>query len=99
MRTIEKKMLQALRENKEITISNTRVENHKTGQFVRLYSTLIYAKVNGKEYFSDGGYRTSTTASRLRALGANYSYSCNADNQGLISQNDMFNLICDGKIK
>lgn len=53
--------------------SNTEVIIKGANVFVRLYDTYIYAKVRGKVYFSDGGFNTATTSSRLRALGADYS--------------------------
>lgn len=69
MRKIEQRM------NNKVNYreSNTEVIVKGANVFVRLYDTYIYAKVRGKVYFSDGGFNTATTSSRLRALGADYS--------------------------
>lgn len=73
MRVIEREMISALSQGRNWRKSNTEVIITERGKFVRLYNTIIYALVNGKEYFSDGGWSTVTTGSRLRALGARYS--------------------------
>lgn len=66
-------MISAVNEGRNWTDANTRVICNGNGVFVVLYDTIIFARVKGREYFSDGGYKTATTGSRLRALGAAYS--------------------------
>jgi len=74
MKKIEEKMLAAVIARRNYKNTNTEVIALTDGSvFVQLYDTIIYANVNGKEFFSDGGWNTVTTSSRLRALGANYS--------------------------
>lgn len=62
-------MLNAINEKKEMKKANTSVIITNNGVFVRLYNSLIYACVNGVEYYSNGGWDTVTTRSRLYALG------------------------------
>lgn len=73
MRKIEKMMVAAVNEGRNWDSANTRVICNEKGTFVVLYDTIIFARINGKEYYSDGGYKTTTTSSRLRSLGAAYS--------------------------
>ena len=74
MKKLEEKMLHAVLTRRNYKNTNTEVICFTNGSvFVKLYNTYIYANVGGVEYFSDGGYNTVTTGSRLRALGANYS--------------------------
>ena len=73
MRKIEQRMVDAIKNKVNYRESNTEVIAKGADVFVRLYDTYIYAKVRGKVYFSDGGFNTATTSSRLRALGADYS--------------------------
>ena len=47
MRKIEKRMLQAVAGCYDWKESNTQVINNKNGVFVRLYNTIIFAKVGG----------------------------------------------------
>ena len=54
MRKIEKRMLQAVAGCYDWKESNTQVINNKNGVFVRLYNTIIFAKV--------GGHNTSAMA-------------------------------------
>ena len=70
MKKIEKKMIEAIKNRKEFKETNTYVFTTKNGVFVKLDNTIIFALVNGNKYYSDGGYATVTTSSRLRALGA-----------------------------
>lgn len=72
MRKIEQRMVNAINNKVNYRESNTEVIIKGANVFVRLYDTYIYAKVRGKVYFSDGGFNTVTTGSRLRALGADY---------------------------
>ena len=65
-------MIAAVEAKKEMSLSNTSVIVNRHGVFVRLYNTIIFALVRGRRYYSDGGWATATTASRLNALGANY---------------------------
>lgn len=98
MRKIEKKMLEAINQNREYTESNTTVIVNRNGVFVRLYNAFIYGKVKGREFFADGGYKTATTASRLRALGADYSTNEKRNNCPLKTQRQMLSLYDSGRI-
>ena len=89
MRKIEKMMMTAVNEGRNWRGENTRVICNETGAFVVLYDTIIFARVNGKEYFSDGGFKTATTSSRLRALGADYSTNTTRNACKLTGQQDM----------
>lgn len=73
MRKTEKEMAKAVSEGRNWNGANTRVICNENGAFVVLYDTIIFARVKGREYYSDGGFKTATTGSRLRALGAAYS--------------------------
>jgi hypothetical protein len=97
MRVIEEKMNKALAQGKNWSESNTAVICNEYGKFVRLYNTLIYAKVNGVEYFSDGGWSTATTSSRLRALGAAYSTNDRKNKCKLTPQGKIVDLFRFGK--
>lgn len=97
-KVIENKMLEALREGRDMDSNNTRVINNSKGVFVKLYSTIIYAKVRGREYFSDGGYCTVTTSSRLRALGADYSTNEKKNNCLLRTRAQMNSLFITGRL-
>ena len=92
MRVIEKNMLDALECGKNYKCSNTEVMHNNKGAFVKLYDTIIYAKVKGIIYFSDGGYNTVTTSSRLRSLGAEYSTNERKNKVKLHTQTEMLNL-------
>ena len=76
MRKIEQRMVNAINNKVNYRESNTEVIVKGANVFVRLYDTYIYAKVHGKVYFSDGGFNTATTSSRLRALGAAQIINC-----------------------
>lgn len=56
------------------------------------YTILLYILRNGIEYFSDGGFNTVTTSSRLRALGANYSTNEHKNKVDLLTQHEMYKL-------
>lgn len=73
MRQIEKMMIQAVNNKKNFRLSNTEVYNKKNGVFVFLHGNLIFARIDGVNHYSNAGWNTRTTASRLRALGADYS--------------------------
>lgn len=96
MRVIEKNMLAAINSGRDFKQSNTHVFHNAKGVFVKLYNTIIYAKVNGVEYFSDGGYSIVTTSSRLRALGAEYSTNEKRNRAELHTQTEMYNLFWYG---
>lgn len=96
MRVIEKNMLAAINSGRDFKQSNTQVFHNAKGAFVKLYNTIIYAKVKGVEYFSDGGYSTVTTSSRLRALGAEYSTNEKRNRAELHTQTEMYNLFWSG---
>ncbi|MBO4771572.1 MAG: hypothetical protein J5595_03425 [Bacteroidales bacterium] len=73
MRVIEQKMLEAIRKRRNFKLSNTRVEQKENGFVVWLYNTPIYAKINDVIYVCDDDWNTTTTQSRLNALGIPYS--------------------------
>lgn len=92
MRKIEQRMVNAINNKVNYRESNTEVIVKGANVFVRLYDTYIYAKVRGKVYFSDGGFNTATTSSRLRALGADYSTKTNCVAANLLAKRKC--LIC-----
>ena len=85
-------MLQAVCNRENFCKSNTKVLVNAKCVYVKLYDTIIYILRNGIEYFSDGGFNTVTTSSRLRALGANYSTNKNKNKVDLLSQKEMYQL-------
>ena len=85
-------MLEAIRNRENFCKSNTTVIVNAKCVYVKLYDTIIYIYINGIEYFSDGGFNTVTTSSRLRALGANYSMNINKNKVKLLSQSEMYQL-------
>ena len=91
MRKIEEKIIQAIKEKKEMKKANTEVLVNSNGVFVKLYNTIIYADVKGKKYYSDGGWWTVTTRSRLYALGFEKGGK-------LQPQEKMYNLIWAGNV-
>lgn len=97
MRKIGQRMVNAINNKVNYRESNTEVIVKGANVFVRLYDTYIYAKVRGKCYFSDGGFNTATTSSRLRALGADYSTNNKLCGCKLTSQKEMLNLRYYGK--
>lgn len=98
MRVIEKNMLNALECGYNFKNSNTEVMHNRHGAFVKLYDTIIYAKVKGVTYFSDGGFNTVTTGSRLRALRADYSTNERKNKAVLHTQKEMINLWFYGRV-
>lgn len=92
MRKIESEMLQAISNHENFCKSNIKVFVNKKCVYVKLYDTIIYILRNGKEFFSDGGFNTVTTSSRLRALGANYSTNKNKNKVDLLPQKKMYKL-------
>ena len=92
MRQIEKLMLQAINTKQNFKLSNTEVKNIKGSIFVTLHGNLIYARIDNKDYYSNAGWNTRTTASRLRALGADYSTNYKKCNCELLSRRDMYDL-------
>lgn len=85
-------MLDAIRNRENFCKSNTKVIVNTKCVYVKLYDTIIYIIKDGIEYFSDGGFNTVTTSSRLRALGANYSTNINKNKVDLLSQEEMYQL-------
>lgn len=70
MRRIEQNMLDAVRGRRNWEESNTRVQNDKNGTAVYLHENLIFVRHNdGRRVFTLAGWNTTTTRSRLRALG------------------------------
>lgn len=92
MRKIEKEMLQAICNRENFCKSNTKVLINAKCVYVKLYDTIIYILRNGREYFSDGDFKTVTTSSRLNALGANYSTNESKNKAKLLSQKEMYQL-------
>lgn len=92
MRKIEKEMLQAICNRENFCKSNTKVLVNAECVYVKLFDTIIYVVRNGIEYFSDGGFKTVTTSSRLRALGANYSTNDSKNRAKLLPQEEMYQL-------
>ena len=92
MRQIEKKMVEAVANRENFRLSNTEVYNKKNGVFVFLHGNLIFAKIAGVSYYSNAGWNTSTTASRLRALGANYSTNYKKCKCNLLGRRDIWEL-------
>ena len=71
MRKIEKMMVEAVEAGRNFSQGNTRVEVKNGITRVFLFDNMICEIKNGKKRFTDAGWPTVTTASRLRALGAN----------------------------
>ena len=92
MRKIEKEMLQAINNRDNFCKPNTKVIVNTKCVYVKLYDTIIYVLRDGIEYFSDGGFKTITTSSRLRALGANYSTNERKNKAKILSQIEMYQL-------
>ena len=92
MRKIEKMMVQAVANKKNFKCSNTEVRVINNAVFVALHGNLIFARIDGKDYFSNAGWNTATTASRLRALGASYSTNYKKCDCDLITKNQMLDL-------
>lgn len=90
-------MLNAIKLGKNTFLGNTKVVSNDNGVFVVLYDTIIFAKVRGRVYYSDGGHNTRTTSSRLKALGADYSTNYEKNNCRLEDQRTMIRLMCLGK--
>ena len=70
MRKIEEKMLEAVENRKSANIGNTSVVCENGSVKVYLFGNKIYEECGGVRRYSSCGYPTVTTASRLRALGA-----------------------------
>lgn len=68
MRKIERQMIQAIQENKDLKVANTEVISCSHVSDVYLHGNLI-ARI-GETWMElfDGGWRTNTTKSRLNAL-------------------------------
>lgn len=71
MGTIEKNMLNALRESKSVSLANTYVSVNGEEKAVYLHNNKIALFTCGKLYVSLCGWNSVTTRSRLRALGVN----------------------------
>lgn len=92
MRILEKKMIQAVNSRKNFRESNTEVYNKENGVFVFLHKNLIFAEIDGKKYYSNCGWNTKTTGSRLRALGADYSTNYKKNNCDLLTRSEIYNI-------
>lgn len=96
MRVIEEHMIDAIKKGRDWSERNTRVRFRQNGFVVWLYSTPIFAEINGGIYVCDGGWRTRTTASRLRALGVPYSTNkqkCARNGVWVMDFNEMMKVI------
>lgn len=93
MKQLEKKMLQAIAERKSACFGNTSVVADKNKVAVYLFGNPIFVQKGKKKYYSDCGWKTVTTSSRLRALGADYSTNQNKCNCKLHTRTEMDKLI------
>lgn len=93
MKKIEKRMIEAINNKKNFEESNTRVKQLKSGFAVYLFGNPIFCKINGKTYWSNCGWNTATTSSRLRALGVDYSTAANFDRSAGLSFNQIWDKI------
>lgn len=73
MRQIEEKMVEAIKQEKNFSLSNTTVKVSDGLLSVYLFGNCIYARslASGIAQFSLCGYNTVTTRSRLNAIGLN----------------------------
>lgn len=71
MRKTEERMLNALRESKSVSLANTYVSVNGEEKAIYLHNNKIALFTCGKLYVSLCGWNTTTTRSRLRALGVN----------------------------
>ena len=92
MRQIEKQMLQAINSREDFKLNNTEVRNINNCIFVALHGNLIFAQINGVKYYSNSGWNTKTTASRLRALGAQYSTNEKQRKGSYLSRREIYDL-------
>lgn len=93
MRKIEERMCNAVNNRRSFKESNTEViVSAKGNVFVKLYNTIIFADVDGRRYYCDGGWNTATTSSRLRALGARYSINEKLNECSMTTHREMLNL-------
>jgi len=70
MKSIEQKMIEAVNGAYSVKIGNTEVKNIDGVITVELHGNEIFRRYGATMTYSDGGYPSKTTASRLRALGA-----------------------------
>ena len=83
MRKIEKQMLQALMERKNIHISNTEVQCHTVPHLfcaVYLFGNLIATVRPDSVTVTNCGYRTATTKSRLHVILREFCGACLSQN-------------------
>lgn len=71
MRKIEELMVKAVNEQRNFKRSNTEVKFKDGVCHVKLFGNTIYYQKGNVKLYHDAGWPTMTTASRLRALGAN----------------------------
>ena len=71
MRAIEKRMVAAVNSKHNLNESNTQVMQANGNTYVYLFENCIYKIINGKRFFTLCGWNTTTTRSRLAALGVN----------------------------
>lgn len=69
MRKIEKAMCDAINARMNWSCGNTRVDVFNDEVSVILHGNCIFRIVDGVKYFSLAGWNTTTTRSRLHALG------------------------------
>ena len=75
MRKIEESMCEAVKNRKNLTSGNTRVEIFNGELTVYLHNNAIFRIIDGVKYWTFAGWPTQTTKSRLRALGVDYKAS------------------------
>lgn len=68
MKAVEKKMLRAIKERKNLTCGNTTVRFINGNCVVHLFGNVIASSEGDKWWLRDCGWRTPTTKSRLNAL-------------------------------
>lgn len=71
MRKIEEAMVKAVKEKRNFKRSNTEVKFKDGVCHVKLFGNTIYYQKGDVKLYHHAGWPTMTTASRLRALGAN----------------------------
>lgn len=68
MRKIEEMMVDAIKNGKNLCVSNTRVVCDGDERKVYLFGNLIAVVENSRVYVTDAGWSTTTTISRLHAI-------------------------------
>lgn len=92
MREIEKKMINAVNNKYNFRLSNTEVRIINNNVYVALHGNLIFAQIDGIKYYSNSGWNTVTTGSRLRALGAQYSVNPKFRKGDFLTRREIYDL-------